>query len=231
MDERIALALRSEKIADIPIEKLVGQVTTMLASVYMLTGFSAPSSKDLGVLAAKITSDLKQYHGGLSVQEVSLCFENGSKDEYGDFMGINVRTITKWLKAYKTSGKRYKTIVELEKGKEALPPPSKDYDEQVYRRICLRYFEKYKKKENPPLFCPGRMYQFLQGKGIINHSLEMKMDALEKAKSHLKASRSALSTADFEVRAKLEAQTELLHTFFRELVERGIELEDMFLTN
>ena len=82
MDERIAIALKSDKISDIPLETLVTKVKTMLSSVYMLTGFSTPNPKDLGALVAKVTSDLKQYHGGLSVNEVSVCLENGSKDEY-----------------------------------------------------------------------------------------------------------------------------------------------------
>ena len=45
MDERIAIALKSDKISDIPLETLVTKVKTMLSSVYMLTGVLYSQSK------------------------------------------------------------------------------------------------------------------------------------------------------------------------------------------
>lgn len=229
MDDRIALALHSEKISEIPVDRLVTQVTNMLSSVYMLTGFSVPNPRDLGALAAKVTSDLKQYHGGLSVKEVSVCFENGSKDEYGDFMGINVRTVTKWLKVYKTSEKRYKTIVEIEKTKQALPAPGKEYGERKMKEMAIRYFEDYKRTGDPGFACVT-VYQFLQSVGVINHAPDVKITAFKKAKTMLLISKNSLAMpADvLEFRAKAEAQRGLLCDFFEELVNMQIELIDLF---
>lgn len=229
MDERIALALKSEKISDIPVEILVRQVTGLLSSVYMMTGFSAPNPNDLGAMAAKITSDLKQFHAGLSIKELSVCFECGSKDEYGEFMGINVRTITKWIKAYKTSEKRYKTIVALDKTKQALPAPGKEYGEQKMKEMAVRYFEDYKRSGDPGFACVT-VYQFLQSIGVINHSPEVKITALKKAKSMLLISKNSLAMPSdvLEFRAKSEAQKGLLCSFFEELINMGIDLHEMF---
>lgn len=229
MDDRIAIALKSEKISAIPIDQLVGQVTDLLASVYMLTGFAVPTPRDLGVLAAKVTSDLKQFHGSLSIREVSVCFESGSKDEYGEFMGINVRTITKWLKIYKTSDKRYKTIVELEKTKLALPAPGKEYGDQKMKEMCLRYFEDYKRTGDPGFACVT-VYQFLQKIGIVNHAPEIKIKTFKDAKDRILRLRNsrAMSPDAVEDRAKSEAQTELLCSFFKELLDMEIDLKDMF---
>lgn len=229
MDDRIAIALKSEKISDMPINVLIGKVSDILSSVYMLTGFSAPNPKDLGLLTAKITSDLKRYHGGLSIQELAVCLENGSKDEYGEFMGINVRTITKWLKAYKTSDKRYKTILEIENNKQALPPPGKEYGEQQLKILAIRYFREYqvdKRIGNLVI----TVYQFLQKMKIINHTADVKIAAYDKAKASILRSKNSLSMPIdmFEFRAKLQAQTELLREFFEELEQMGIDLEDMF---
>ena len=229
MDERIAIALKSDKISDIPLEKLVPLVKTMLSSVYMLTGFSTPNPKDLGALVAKVTSDLKQYHGGLSVNEVSVCLENGSKDEYGEFMGINVRTITKWLKAYKTSEKRYKTIKDIEKTSQALPPPGKEYGDQKMREMSLRYFDSFKNTGDPGFACVT-VYQFLQRTGIVSHPPEVKIKAFNEAKSRLLISKNSLAMPldVLEFRAKSEAQKELLCDFFKELVDMDMDLMDMF---
>ena len=49
MDERIAIALKSDKISDIPLETLVTKVKTMLSSVYMLTGFYSQSKGFRGI--------------------------------------------------------------------------------------------------------------------------------------------------------------------------------------
>ena len=229
MDDRIAMALKSDKISDIPLEKLVPLVKTMLSSVYMLTGFSAPNPKDFGALVAKVTSDLKQYHGGLSVNEVSVCLENGSKDEYGEFMGINVRTITKWLKAYKTSDKRYKTIVELEKSKQALPPPGKEYGEQKLKEMSLRYFDSFKQTGDPGFACVT-VYQFLQRVGVVTHSPEVKIKAFNDAKARILVSKNSLAMPldVMEFRAKSEAQRKLLCDFFKELIDMEMDLSEMF---
>lgn len=229
MDERIAMALKSDKISDIPLETLVTKVKTMLSSVYILTGFSTPNPKDLGALVAKVTSDLKQYHGGLSVNEVSVCLENGSKDEYGEFMGINVRTITKWLKAYKTSDKRYKTIIEIEKTAQALPPPGKEYGDQKMREMSLRYFDSFKQTGDPGFACVT-VYQFLQKKGVITHSLEVKIKAFNEAKAHILVSKNSLAMPldVMEFRAKSEVQRKLLCDFFKELIDMGMDLSEMF---
>lgn len=83
----------------------------------MLVGFAPPKENDIALLTTKLPADLQESYPSLTLPEVALCFELGAKGEYGDFMGLNLRTITRWLKAYQTSDLRYRAVVEREQAK------------------------------------------------------------------------------------------------------------------
>ena len=66
----------------------------LLRQSYIMAGFKVPEADDLAILTAKLTSDLFESYRFLTYGEVSLCFELGIKGEYGDFMGLNMRTFS-----------------------------------------------------------------------------------------------------------------------------------------
>ena len=78
-----------------------------------------PREEDMLIIAAKLCSELQESFPSLTFGEVSLCFELGAKGEYGEFMGLNMRTFARWLKAYRTSELRYRAVVERERGRQA----------------------------------------------------------------------------------------------------------------
>ena len=117
VDNRLALAIQARRISDCTSDEVLNRVSTMLRQTYAIAGFKSPEPTDLAVFTAKLVSDLRENYSYLTLDEVSFCLELGAKEEYGEIMGINLRMITKWLKAYKTSELRYraKLAVEAEK--------------------------------------------------------------------------------------------------------------------
>ena len=73
---------------------------------------------DINQLAAKLTSDLYESYSFLRLEELSICFELGVKEEFGDYVGLNYRTFCKWLKGYKMSDFRYRVIKQMEQRKK-----------------------------------------------------------------------------------------------------------------
>ena len=103
VDNRLALAIQARRISDCTSDEVLNRVSTMLRQTYAIAGFKSPEPTDLAVFTAKLASDLRENYSYLTLDEVSFCLELGAKEEYGEIMGINLRMITKWLKAYKTA--------------------------------------------------------------------------------------------------------------------------------
>ena len=140
LEIRLQHAIADRRLMTYRPEEILPAVNQILFQTYVLLGFSPPNDRDLGILIAKLAADLQESYPSLTLQEVALCFELGAKGEYGDFMGLNLRTITRWLKCYQTSDLRYRAVVEREQAKSlsALPPVSEAYKEERERAFLRR---------------------------------------------------------------------------------------------
>ena len=116
--------MSSERIEDISIEQLTQSVSQLIAQTYIMVGYQTYNERDIGILAAKLSSDLRESYAYLTFPEVSLCFELGAKGTFGDYTGVNLRTFARWLKSYKTSDLRYHAVVERERERRQNALPS-----------------------------------------------------------------------------------------------------------
>ena len=128
LDTRLKIALRQPPIIQLDSEFVTGRMIDLLLETYVLLGFKTPVKEDVSVLAAKLVSDIYENCGFLRLEEISICFELGAQEQFGDYVGLNYRTFHKWLKAYKTSDLRYRVIKQIEQEKEvkALPAVSRE---------------------------------------------------------------------------------------------------------
>ena len=134
---RLMRALEGAAIRTIESETLTDRLTAIVGQTYLLLGYQTPDSRTLAILVAKIASDLVESYGFMTVEEVSYCFDLGAKGLLGDFAGMNMRTVTRWLKGYKHSDIRYQAIMALraERARATLPPPSAAYKEEHERNF------------------------------------------------------------------------------------------------
>ena len=95
LEIRLQHAIADRRLMTYRPEEILPAVNQILFQTYVLLGFSPPNDRDLGILIAKLAADLQESYPSLTLQEVALCFELGAKGEYGDFMGLNLRTIIK----------------------------------------------------------------------------------------------------------------------------------------
>ena len=177
--ERARQVFEEQSVGMYTTDVLVTRVSTLLRQTYVMVGFKTPEENDLAIITAKLTSDLFESYRYLTCGEVSLCFELGAKGEYGDFMGLNMRTFTRWLKAYKTSDFRYRLVVERQRKQQAaLPPVSEAYNREREDRMLQNVFRHY--RDNYPLdqLMPARVYRILQDRGLIADSPADKRSAM-----------------------------------------------------
>lgn len=173
-------AMECRRIDSYPFDEMLDKATKLLTQCYALAGFKQPDKYDLAMLINKVASDLIMSYPGMTVEEVAFCFEMGIKGEYGETVGINMRSITQWLKAYQKSALRYKIKLELqhEAERRALPPVSPETREAEERRYLDYVFRQYKAGYPLERFHVARIYRILQERGIIHHTPEEKWAAV-----------------------------------------------------
>lgn len=208
LEIRLQHAIADRRLMTYRPEEILPAVNQILFQTYVLLGFSPPNDRDLGILIAKLAADLQESYPNLTLQEVALCFELGAKGEYGDFMGLNLRTITRWLKCYQTSDLRYRAVVEREQAKSqsALPPVSEAYKEERERLY------------------PARVYLSLQARGIIRDSPEAKRTAMRQAAGYRPAGNMVIDEDMRLAMVKQQAMGILLKRFFDKAIEAGREV-------
>ena len=172
--------MEGDRICDHTADSLLSCASSLLRQSYALAGFKMPETADLAILTSKLASDLAELYPYLTLPEVSLCFELGVKGEYGEFMGINMRTFSRWLKAYKTSDLRYHAVVERERDRrlDALPPVSEAYKEERELAFLRKVFQQYKAGYPLERLYPARVYQSVQERGLIHDTPEEKRHAM-----------------------------------------------------
>ncbi|RHJ81887.1 hypothetical protein [Parabacteroides sp. AM08-6] len=223
IESRLALALQAERVCNLPGETLLVRTSALLRQVYILCGFRMPDAKDFGIFTAKLASDLFESFSFLTLEEIRLCFEWGAKGEYGEFMGLNLRTLTHWLKTYKTSDIRYRAVVSLEKqrAKTALPPVSEAYKEERERVFLQQIFEQYRNGYPLERLYPSRVYLSLQKRGILRNTPAEKHHAMQVCAGWRPASNLKMDEDTRQTIVKQQAMAWLLKGFFDGLIKEG----------
>ena len=206
-------SLKENTIKEMPSEELSRGVTRLIGETFALTGFHTYSGNDIGILSAKLAADLRESHAFLTFGEVSICFELGAKGQYGDFQGINIRTFTRWLRAYQTSDLRYRAVVEREQARErlALPEVSEAYKDERERAFLLRVFQQY------------RVYQALQRRGAIRDTPADKRHAMSLFACWKPSSGLPISEDTRQAIIKQRAMAWLLKRYFDGLIKKQID--------
>ena len=131
VETRLKQALQEQMpLGQLAYEKVSGQTVDLLTEYFMLLGFKIPDMQELTLLARKVTDDLYESYSYLRMEEVAVCFELGAKGDFGEYVGLNWRTITRWLKSYKTCDKRLKVKQELEEEARRREAPKPDPEKE-----------------------------------------------------------------------------------------------------
>ena len=99
-EERLQLVLQQLAINELNANVVSDKMVDIISQCAMLMGFKVPEPRELALMAGKVTADLYESYPFLRLGEISICFELGAKGQFGEYFGLNWRTITKWLRGY-----------------------------------------------------------------------------------------------------------------------------------
>lgn len=205
------------------------------------------SSEDRDMIKVTVIDDVKRHFPNLTISEVGIAIENGSKGLYGKVVGLAPKDVFEWLSAYTISEARKIQVAELAKQSEPAPEPTDEEKRLIKWANMIRAWETYKKDGYFNDY-GNSVYKTLVDNGKINFTDEQKADFTRMAKADLLREYNPLqhvgnvvktnefkaivaeitSAGDNNTRVKVAARKIALNHFFKELDEMDMTVTDLF---
>ena len=218
-EERLKLVLQQPPVKELNESDVGDKMVELITQCAMLMGLKVPELRELTLMAGKVTADLYETYPFLRLGEISICFELGAKGQFGEYFGLNWRTIMKWLRGYQQCDLRYRAKLAVEAEKKALPPVSEAYNLQAENRFLQNSFRRYKESGSMERVMSVRVYQTLQERGIIRNTREEKYHAISLFERWKPASGAWMTEEMRQSRIKTLAQEWLLKQYFDSIEE------------
>ncbi|CDN30196.1 hypothetical protein BN938_0459 [Mucinivorans hirudinis] len=202
---------------------------------------------DLKFAAFELSQEIQRSFRELTLAEIAIAIDSGVKGKFGDYYGINVVSIIKWLNAYQESDIRklcftsYRKMLEL----KALPQQTSKSEAEIYQSNRLYAIEKFDGFLRDGYFDDwgNCTYSFLAEQQILNLTLEDKHRIYELARRRVTANLRESVVKDSTVRhilkqiemgdgsdiyrVKMQAQKIALRDFFEMLRSQNRHLSEI----
>jgi hypothetical protein len=180
--------LTGVRIRDQDETALKSSIAVIVEKIFVLAG-QTPEKRDIVVICIEIASDLKKRYKNMTLSEVDYALNCGVRGDYGEYYGINVVSINKWLKTYYNSDERREAQRSIISSRMALPQKTElteDEKRKITIKACAEAWAlaksgKYVKDRGNPV------YNFLDEKGEIQFTSEEKQVFMQRAKTELEA--------------------------------------------
>jgi hypothetical protein len=107
-EQEIKQAMKGRVINDIPTKIIIEKLSVVLTRLYLVLGFKVPEMETFKTVIMHLVKTLQTCHKFMTLEEVLLCLEMGSRGNLGEFVGLNGLTLSTWLTKYKNSETRQK---------------------------------------------------------------------------------------------------------------------------
>ena len=239
----------SPKILSMSTDAIAIECSGFLVKAFVDAGFEIKGGNaSMLILANSVADDLFTYFKTLSIKEAGLAIKNGIRGEYGEFMGINVKTIHQFCKAYKESFDRSEVIRKQAMKEIIEEKPTPEQIKKYMDERCILAFNEYR-ESGKLIDNGGAKFTHLKQSGIITLTSERYSEIMAKAVEEVKtqaiatiqitnteSSLSAISKAVLEQGDKHEitknaARLIALKEYFDYLIEFEFELSDEINAN
>ena len=108
-------------------EDLYEFVRQMYRTAYAITGYKIDKEKITQIDIPATISLIQELHPRRDHEDLSKAIKLGALGRYGEFTGINAKTVISWIDAYVKSDDFKEKLRESKTQKQELPPPPADY--------------------------------------------------------------------------------------------------------
>ena len=184
-DELKAALQGSRKIRDLQNFTIADMLTNEITKLSVMAANKFSTKQDIISISWSLTEDLQSNYSDMTLEELKLCLNRGVKGYYGEYYNMDIQAIATWIRKHykhelRLSIKKELKEEEMQKANEEknISMSQSDIDMQYAREA----FRRYKNGENLEMLRPPYIYKTLQDRGIIHHTREQKLEAMERFK-------------------------------------------------
>lgn len=238
-------ALQATKINQALPHEIGGAISGAIDKAIFYLGLKTDET-DRDLIKLNVIADIKRHFPLLTVDELAIAIDNGVHGKYGAVVGLSPKDVYNWINAYSISNERRENQERLQKEQTEVKEPTEEEKEKLRWDNMINAFAIFKEKGTFNDF-GNAVYNYLDKKEKINFSVEQKEDFMRMALINLKNQFNPLQhvgnmvkAGEFKailneiieqpksIRVVSEAKKVALNTFFSELAEMEMNIEDLF---
>lgn len=242
----------SPKISDLPPVEAEIMIYNLISETQINIGHtkSAEDENVNQITSASILNFINQKYKTLTVAELKLAFLNGLSGDYGDYIGVNLKSASQWIKGYLNDEKRKQAMSEWNKCLDNVKKHvyTDEQKEQIEIDGCLHYFNEFVNNKMlerfvmPTDYLCSIFYLRLKTLGLINDSTfsqDKKQQMFSEAKTEYEKgfNNRNISKDIYGAMLTMIAKKQnkpfdhlckriALHEYFKELVKNDCNLSD-----
>lgn len=171
----------SPKLSTLPTADLKNKIVDMMQHASILNGGTKdPDPHIFKIHIDSIYEDIMTVHSWLTVAELQTVFKEGLRGKYGEFFGLNYKTVSDWIIGYRDSPER-KTYLESKKVFLPAPVWTKEQKERDDREYLQFNYDNFSDKTTLPMIDPN-LYGIIRRNGLDTIDAEEKDAIREIAK-------------------------------------------------
>lgn len=167
--------------------RLTDEINHLVSSNFSALGQKAKTEDEIALIVIGLIEEIQSYFPNLTMQELKLASNKGIRGEFGEFMGINVITYHKFIKAFLNDEKRKDVILKQReyieeqnriKSQSEIEQIEKEFWENETKRIAEFKITGVLKTDNYET-----LYKIYEKAGKIDLSVSDKWEMFVKAKA------------------------------------------------
>ena len=93
------------------IEYITPSISQIIHEAYLDAGYTNTTDEDKLLLIGRFTKEIQEFYGYLTGGEIRKAVHHGILGRYGDYMGINLKTLCRFLDKYLESSERAQFVM------------------------------------------------------------------------------------------------------------------------
>lgn len=233
----------SQKVFEMKPEDAETMIYDLITETQLKIGHTK-SAEDMEinlVTAAAILNLIYKKYRLLTVAELKLSFFNGSVGDYGEYIGVNLLSASKWIKGYSLSEIKKRAFEEWNKKIDAGEKVelTEDDKNKMNLQACISYYKEFRDGSVQYYFTDlllAIFYDILLANGLINFDEDKRYEIHEMALDEIKRNPNKKQKglgSEISLLAKQQGRLNevskrlALHEYFRDLIKDGKELSEL----
>jgi hypothetical protein len=215
------------KIKTLEQKDLIGPVESAIMKAYVVMGQNAPDTYP--IVVKEVIKELKEGFSWLTVDQVCLAIDAGSKGKLDDVVFISVHNICVWIHKW---NQKYRTEA-IQKQKQFEEQQDKQFDLDRHKLELIKFEAAilfYYNNQSTSIFKDNygvlsAYYRHLDKKGLILMKNSRKIEIFEEVQKNFKIAEVEQKQIDEPIDEKKTAQAIALKEIFADWFDFGYDLE------